>query len=312
MNKFVFSFALLFLLLTPLFIPLASAQTYGSGTTNTNAVITKVNSVELELSSKKYIETPSLIHIINTKINTLVNMSEGSATMAQQFTPTVTVTNQSNFNCALKSSFDASNVKGHKTIISIEFGVINGVTNNNLEKSMNNEDAHASIYMIEENVASLKQKALPSSAGELRYSNSYSITNSHVCSNSCDQNVFGNENDSGNDIGTNPGLNDQNAFGNENLLGNNIGTNPGLNDQNAFGNENLLDGLEYIISTRQELTFESFEVDDPSADIVADLVVEDLDLNYDLPDSYGLDYAKYIKANDISFTGGMMFKKNLP
>jgi len=53
-------------------------------------------------------------------------------------------------------------------------------------------------------------------------------------------------------------------------------------------------------------------VDDPLADVVADLVVENLDLNYDLADSYGFDYADYVEANDISFTGGMMFKKNLP
>lgn len=258
-------------------IPPASAGTQGSGTTNTNAVMTKVNSVDLELSSKKYIETPDLTHIINTKVNTVVYMSEGSATMDQQSSPTVTVTDQPHFSGVLKSSFNASNVKGHKTIISTVIGVIHSVTNNNLEKSMNNGDAHASVYMIEENVASLKQKALPSSAGELHFSNSFHITNSQGCSNS----------------------RDQNGFGNENALGNNIGNNPGL-----------LDGLEYIIGT--ELIFESFDMDDPSADIVADLVVENLELNYDLPDSYGFDYAKYVEANDISFAGDVRFKKNLP
>ena len=246
-------------------IPSASAGTQGSGTTNTNAVMTKVNSVDLELSSKKYIETPDLTHIINTMVNTVVYMSEGSATMDQQSSPTVTVTDQPHFSGVLKSYFEASNVKRHKTTISAELGVINGVANSNLEGSMNNGYAHAFVYLIEENVASLKQEALPSSEGGLQCSNSYSLTNSQGCSNSRDQNAFGNQNDPG-----------------------------------------------YSIGTRHELTFESFEIDDPSADIVADLVVENLELNFDFPDSYGFDYAKYVNANDILFAGGMMLKENLP
>jgi hypothetical protein len=340
-----------FLLFTSLlFIPLASAETQSFGNTNTNAFITHVvGSMDLGLSSEKYMKTTDLIYNTNTKMNTLVDMSDGSAAMNQQYTSTVTDT--SNFNGVLKSSFKATNVKGHKTTISNE--ILIAVINSKSE-AMNNDEVYASVDMNEKNSASMSLNTLPSSTGELHFSNSFHITNSQGCSNSYDQNAFcnenglgnnfgtnpglndqnafGNENDLGNNFGTNPGLNDQNAFGNENGLENNIGTNPGLNDQNAFGNENGLennigtnpglndqnafgnenDGLEYFISTRQELTFESFEINDPPVDIVADSVVEDLELNYDLPDSYGLDYASYVKANDISFTGGMMFKKNLP
>ncbi|MCK4735777.1 MAG: hypothetical protein KAT65_25205 [Methanophagales archaeon] len=304
------TFALLssFLLFTSLFIPLASAETQSFGNTNTNAFITHVvGSMDLGLSSEKYMKTTDLIYNTNTKMNTVVDMSEGSAAMNQQYTSTVTDT--SNFNGVLKSSFKATNVKGHKTTISNE--ILIAVINSKSE-AMNNGEAYASVDMNEKNSVSMRLSTLPSSTGELYLSNSFHITNSQGCSNSYDQNAFGNENGLGNNIGTNPGLSDQNAFGNENGLGNNIGTNPDLNDQNVFGNENLLDGLEYFISTRHELTFESFEMNDPSADIVADSVVENLELNYDLPDSYGLDYASYVKADDISFTGGMMFKKNLP